>query len=103
MLNWRKIHPKHFFRRNNTTYGFFLLTHHPAVPSTFSLVSIAIDIGGATSVVCVLEDGQPKVIENIEGERTTPAYVAFEEEDVVGVTARRQVRHHGGQNVFVVC
>jgi molecular chaperone DnaK (HSP70) len=41
--------------------------------------------------VCVLEDGNPKVIENIEGERTTPAFIAFEEENVVGITARRQV------------
>jgi molecular chaperone DnaK len=52
--------------------------------------TIAIDIGPSTSVVCVLEDGVPKVIENIEGERTTPAFVSFEEDRVVGITARRQ-------------
>lgn len=42
-------------------------------------------------MVCVIEDGLPKVIENIEGERTTPAFIALEEESVVGITARRQV------------
>jgi len=52
--------------------------------------TIAIDIGPSTSVVCVLEDGVPKVIENIEGERTTPAFVSFEDDRVVGITARRQ-------------
>lgn len=52
---------------------------------------IGIDLGTTNSCVAVIEGGEPKVIVNEEGNRTTPSVVAFSDTDVlVGVTARRQ-------------
>lgn len=54
--------------------------------------SVGIDLGTTNSCVAILEGGQPKVIENSEGTRTTPSIVAFttEGERLVGITAKRQ-------------
>ncbi len=53
---------------------------------------IGIDLGTTNSVVSVMEGGDPTVIANAEGNRTTPSVVAFDKngQRLVGVTAKRQ-------------
>ncbi|MFD1465481.1 molecular chaperone DnaK [Lapidilactobacillus mulanensis] len=52
---------------------------------------IGIDLGTTNSAVAVLEGGKPKIIENPEGNRTTPSVVAFKDGEIqVGEVAKRQ-------------
>lgn len=53
---------------------------------------IGIDLGTTNSAVAVIEGGQPKIIENTEGMRTTPSIVALAKNGdvMVGITAKRQ-------------
>src|SRR5210317_2028892 len=52
---------------------------------------IGIDLGTTNSCVAILENKNPKVIENTEGARTTPSIVAYTDSDtLVGAPAKRQ-------------
>jgi molecular chaperone DnaK len=65
---------------------------------------IGIDLGTTNSCVAVMEGGEPVVIANAEGSRTTPSIVAFTEsgERHVGVVARRQAIANPGNTVFSI-
>jgi len=67
--------------------------------------SIGIDLGTTNSCVAVLEGGDPVVITNTEGERTTPSVVAFDRrsgERLVGQLARRQAVTNPGRTVYSI-
>jgi molecular chaperone DnaK len=65
---------------------------------------IGIDLGTTNSCVAIMEGGDPKVIPNSEGSRTTPSVVAFPEsgERLVGQIARRQAITNPENTVFAV-
>jgi molecular chaperone DnaK len=65
---------------------------------------IGIDLGTTNSCVAVMEGGQPKVIENSEGVRTTPSVVAFIEggERLIGIQAARQAVTNPEHTYFAV-
>ena len=65
---------------------------------------IGIDLGTTNSCVAVLEGGAPRVIENSEGDRTTPAIVAFTKDDqvLVGQSAKRQAVTNPTNTLFAV-
>jgi len=65
---------------------------------------IGIDLGTTNSCVAVMEGGTPKVIENSEGDRTTPSIVAFTEdgEVLVGQSAKRQAVTNPANTLFAV-
>ena len=65
---------------------------------------IGIDLGTTNSCVAIMEGGEPKVIENVEGTRTTPSVVAFSEsgERLVGQVARRQAVTNPERTLFAM-
>ena len=65
---------------------------------------IGIDLGTTNSCVAVMEGGTPKVIENSEGDRTTPSIVAFTKDDqvLVGQSAKRQAVTNPTNTLFAV-
>jgi len=65
---------------------------------------IGIDLGTTNSCVAVMEGGSPKVIENSEGDRTTPSIVAFtkDNEVIVGQSAKRQAVTNPVNTLFAV-
>ena len=65
---------------------------------------IGIDLGTTNSVVAVMEGGEPKVIPNAEGNRTTPSVVAFTKsgERLVGQVAKRQSVTNPKNTVFSI-
>jgi molecular chaperone DnaK len=53
--------------------------------------AVGIDLGTTNSVIAVMEGGEPTIIPNAEGQRTTPSVVAFKDDEVlVGEVAKRQ-------------
>lgn len=65
---------------------------------------IGIDLGTTNSCVAVMEGGKPKVIENSEGDRTTPSIIAFTKDDevLVGQSAKRQAVTNPANTLFAV-
>ena len=65
---------------------------------------IGIDLGTTNSCVAVMENGQAKVIENVEGARTTPSIVAYMDdgEILVGAPAKRQAVTNAKNTLFAV-
>ena len=63
---------------------------------------IGIDLGTTNSCVAVIDGGAAKVIENSEGDRTTPSVVAFTDdgEVLVGQSAKRQAVTNPSNTVF---
>ncbi len=65
---------------------------------------IGIDLGTTNSCVAIMEGGKPRVIENSEGDRTTPSIVAFTRDDevLVGQSAKRQAVTNPHNTLFAV-
>ena len=65
---------------------------------------IGIDLGTTNSCVAIMEGGKPRVIENAEGDRTTPSIVAFTKdgEVLVGASAKRQAVTNPKNTFFAV-
>src|ERR687885_530371 len=66
--------------------------------------TIGIDLGTTNSCMAILEGGEPTVIENAEGARTTPSVVAFTQggERLVGTVAKRQAVTNPQNTVFSI-
>ena len=65
---------------------------------------IGIDLGTTNSCVAVMEGGKAKVIENAEGDRTTPSVVAYagDGEVLVGQSAKRQAVTNPSNTLFAI-
>ena len=65
---------------------------------------IGIDLGTTNSCVAIMDGGKPRVIENSEGDRTTPSIVAFTKDDevLVGQSAKRQAVTNPQNNLYAI-
>ena len=65
---------------------------------------IGIDLGTTNSCVAVMEDGKARVIENSEGDRTTPSIVAFNKDNevMVGQSAKRQAVTNAKNTLYAI-
>jgi molecular chaperone DnaK len=65
---------------------------------------IGIDLGTTNSCVAIMDGGKPRVIENSEGDRTTPSIVAFTKDDevLVGQSAKRQAVTNPHNTLFAI-
>ncbi|MDQ2823081.1 MAG: molecular chaperone DnaK [Pseudomonadota bacterium] len=65
---------------------------------------IGIDLGTTNSCVAIMENGQPKVIDNAEGTRTTPSIIAYQQdgEILVGASAKRQAVTNPKNTLYAV-
>src|SRR5882724_2248718 len=65
---------------------------------------IGIDLGTTNSCVAIMEGGKPRVIENSEGDRTTPSVIAFSKdgEVLVGQPAKRQAVTNPQNTLFAI-
>lgn len=65
---------------------------------------IGIDLGTTNSCVAIMEGGEPKVVANVEGNRTTPSIVAFtdNEERLVGQVAKRQAVTNPTRTLYAI-
>jgi len=65
---------------------------------------LGIDLGTTNSAMAVVEGGQPKIIENKEGSRTTPSVVAMTKngERIVGALAARQAITNSENTIFLL-
>ena len=65
---------------------------------------IGIDLGTTNSCIAVMDSGEPRVIENAEGDRTTPSVVAFTDDNdvIVGAPAKRQAVTNPANTLYAV-
>src|SRR5487761_2246627 len=95
-LNRRREHPKSASTASPFGQRFRRSRHMAKV--------IGIDLGTTNSCVAIMEGGKPRVIENSEGDRTTPSIVAFtkDNEVLVGQPAKRQAVTNPQNTLFAV-
>ena len=63
---------------------------------------IGIDLGTTNSCVAVMEGSQGKVLENVEGQRTTPSVVSFGDETLIGMPAKRVAVTNPENTIYAV-
>ena len=63
---------------------------------------IGIDLGTTNSCVAIMEGSQGKVLENVEGQRTTPSVVSFGDETLIGMPAKRVAVTNPENTIYAV-
>jgi molecular chaperone DnaK len=105
-LTWKRRYP-----RSNSNKMLRRVCRSSVAPAAFSRLAsekvqgevIGIDLGTTYSCVAVMEGDKPRVLENAEGFRTTPSYVAFKgAEKLVGLAAKRQAVTNPTSTFFAV-